>query len=137
LPNGASIPCYAGPYGELVAINVNTGAIAWKSVLGINEEYSDLGEKGVKTGARNLGGSISTAGGLVFIGATNDKRFRAFDAKTGKELWVVELPASGHSTPVTYMGKDGKQYVAIAASGGTSVGSGRPISDALVAFRLE
>jgi glucose dehydrogenase len=137
LPNGAAIPCYAGPYGELVAINVNTGTIAWKSVLGINEAYSDLGEKGVKTGARNLGGSIATAGGLIFIGATNDRRFRAFDAKTGKELWAAELPASGHSTPVTYMGKDGKQYVAIAASGGTAVGSNLPISDALVAFRLE
>jgi len=137
LPNGASIPCYAPPYGELVAIDVNNGSIAWKSVLGINESYSDLGEKGIKTGARNLGGSIATAGGLVFIGATNDRRFRAFDAKTGKELWVTELPASGHSTPVTYMGKDGKQYVVIAASGGTSIGSNLPISDSLVAFRLE
>ena len=80
---------------------------------------------------------VKSFGGRRWFGATNDKRFRAFDAKTGKELWVTELPASGHSTPVTYMGKDGKQYVVIAASGGTSVGSGRPISDALVAFRLE
>jgi quinoprotein glucose dehydrogenase len=101
LPNGASIPCYAGPYGELVAINVNTGAIAWKSVLGINEEYSDLGEKGVKTGARNLGGSISTAGGLVFIGATNDKRFRAFDAKTGRSFgwWSCRRAAIPRRSP--------------------------------------
>ena len=70
------------------------------------------------------------------LGATNDHRFRAFDAKSGAELWVTELPASGHSTPVTYVGKDGKQYVVIAASGGTAIGGGRPISDALVAFRL-
>ena len=73
---------------------------------------------------------------MVFIGATNDHRFRAFDAKSGAEVWVTDLPASGHSTPVTYMGKDGKQYVVIAASGGTAIGGGRPISDSLVAFRL-
>jgi quinoprotein glucose dehydrogenase len=115
---------------------VNKGEIAWQSALGINETLTDLGDGGVKSGTRNLGGSISTASGLVFIGATNDRRFRAFDAKTGKELWVAELPASGHSTPMTYMGKDGSQYVVIAASGGTAVGTGLPISDSLVAFRL-
>jgi quinoprotein glucose dehydrogenase len=136
LPNGASVPCYAGPYGVLTAVDVNKGEIAWQSALGINETLTDLGDVGVKSGTRNLGGSISTASGLVFIGATNDRRFRAFDAKTGKELWVAELPASGHSTPMTYMGKDGSQYVVIAASGGTAVGTGLPISDSLVAFRL-
>jgi len=136
-PSGASMPCWAPPYGELVAVNVNTGKIAWKSTLGIQEALAaDLGDKGVKTGTRNLGGSIATASGLVFIGATNDRRFRAFDAKTGAELWSATLPASGHSTPMTYMGKDGVQYVVIAASGGTSIGSGLPISDALVAFKL-
>ena len=72
----------------------------------------------------------------MFIGATNDHRFRAFDAKTGKELWVAELPASGHATPMTYMGKDGAQYVVIAAGGGGPAGGGLPISDALVAFKL-
>ena len=86
--------------------------------------------------ADRLGPVRVTAGGLVFIGATNDHRFRAFDAKSGTELWVADLPASGHSTPVTYMGKDSKQYVVIAASGGTAIGGGRPLSDALVAFRL-
>jgi len=136
-PSGASMPCWAPPYGELVAVNVNTGKIAWKSTLGIQESLAaDLGDKGVKTGTRNLGGSIATAGGLVFIAATNDRRFRAFDAKTGAELWSATLPASGHATPMTYMGKDGVQYVVIAASGGTSIGGGLPISDALVAFKL-
>ena len=90
----------------------------------------------MKSGTQNLGGSIATASGLVFIGATNDHRLRAFDAKSGAELWVTELPASGHSTPLTYMGQDGKQYVVTAASGGTAIGGGRPISDSLVAFRL-
>ena len=136
-PSGASMPCWAPPYGELVAVNVNTGKIAWKSTLGIQESLAaDLGDKGVKTGARNLGGSIATASGLVFIAATNDRRFRAFDAKTGAELWSATLPASGHATPMTYMGKDGVQYVVIAASGGTSIGGGLPISDALVAYKL-
>ncbi len=136
-PSGASMPCWAPPYGELVAVNVNTGKIAWKSTLGIQESLAaDLGDKGVKVGTRNLGGSIATASGLVFIAATNDRRFRAFDAKSGAELWSATLPASGHSTPMTYMGKDGAQYVVIPASGGTSIGGGLPISDALVAFKL-
>jgi len=136
-PSGASMPCWAPPYGELVAVNVNTGKIAWKSTLGIQESLAaDLGDNGVRVGTRNLGGSIATAGGLVFIAATNDRRFRAFDAKTGAELWSATLPASGHSTPMTYMGKDGAQYVVIAASGGTSIGGGLPIADALVAFKL-
>ena len=102
----------------------------------INETFAEFGEAAVKSGARNLGGSIATAGGLVFIGATNDRRFRAFDAKTGAELWAATLPASAHSTPMTFMGKDGAQYVVVAASGGTSIGGGLPISDALVAFKL-
>ena len=131
------MPCWAPPYGELVAVNINTGKIAWKSTLGIQDSLSaDLGENGAKVGTRNLGGSIATASGLVFIAATNDRRFRAFDAKTGAELWSTMLPASGHATPMTYMGKDGVQYVVIAASGGTSIGGGLPISDALVAFKL-
>jgi glucose dehydrogenase len=136
LPSGEEVPCYTGPYGELVAIDVNKGEIAWKATLGINPFLAELGEVGIKSGARNLGGSIATASGLVFIAATNDRMFRAFDARTGKELWATELPASGHATPITYMGKDGKQYVVIAASGGTNVGAGLPISDSLVAFRL-
>jgi len=136
LSSGGSIPCWAPPYGELVAVNVNTGDIAWRSTLGIQESLSELGDAAVKSGTRNLGGSIATASGLVFIGATNDRRFRAFDAKTGAELWSATLPASAHSTPVTYMGRDGAQYVVVAAGGGTNVGSGLPTSDALVSFRL-
>jgi glucose dehydrogenase len=136
LKNGATVPCWAPPYGELIALNVNTGDIAWHSTLGIQESLSELGDAAVKSGTRNIGGSIATASGLVFIGATNDSRFRAFDAKTGAELWTAKLPASAHSTPVTYMGKDGIQYVVVAAGGGTAIGGGLPTSDSLIAFKL-
>ncbi|MBL8139120.1 MAG: PQQ-binding-like beta-propeller repeat protein [Acidobacteria bacterium] len=127
-----SLPCSAPPWGEMVAVNVNSGEIAWRVPLGITEA---LGDKGLTTGTRNLGGSIATASGLVFIGATNDRRFRAFDARSGKVLFTAELDASGHSTPISYLGKDGKQYVVIAGAGGTAVGS-RRMSDELVAFAL-
>jgi glucose dehydrogenase len=109
-------PCQAPPWGEMVAINVNTGEYAWRVPLGIVEE---LEAKGVKnTGTMNMGGSVSTAGGLVFIAATNDRRFRAFEAKTGKVLWETQLEAGGYASPITYQGKDGKQYVLIVATGG-------------------
>jgi glucose dehydrogenase len=126
------LPCWQPPWGEMVAVNVNTGEIAWRAPLGITES---LGEKGLKTGAWNMGGNIATAGGLVFVAATNDKRFRAFDAKEGAELWTVEMPASGHATPITYLGRDGKQYVVVVAAGGTAIDRG-PLSDALIAFSL-
>jgi quinoprotein glucose dehydrogenase len=136
LPSGNTVPCMAPPYGALTAVNVNTGDIAWSVPLGFNEELKELGEVGLKSGIRNIGGSIATASGLVFIGATVDQKFRAFDAKTGKELWVADLPANGNSTPITYMGKDGAQYVVIPAGGGGPAARGQQISDALVAFRL-
>jgi quinate dehydrogenase (quinone) len=127
------IPCTNPPFGEIVAVNAASGDIAWRTPLGVVEE---LEAKGVhNTGTVNLGGSIATAGGLVFIAATNDSRFRAFDAKTGKELWVEKIDANGHTSPITYQGKDGKQYVAIMAGGAGFFGA--PSSDALVAFALE
>ncbi len=126
-------PCQQPPWGLLQAVNLNTGEIAWKVPLGITEE---LEAKGIhNTGAPNIGGSIVTAGGLVFIAATNDSRFRAFDARSGKELWVTKLDASGHATPITYLGRNGKQYVVIAAGGGGFFGS-KP-ADSLIAFALD
>ena len=136
LPSGKTVPCIAPPYGALVAVDANSGDIAWSVPLGINEELAEFGDAGLKSGIRNIGGSIATASGLVFIGATVDRRFRAFDAKTGKELWVTELPANGNATPITYMGKDGAQYVVIAAAGGGPAARNMTTSDAVVAFKL-
>jgi glucose dehydrogenase len=126
------IPCTNPPFGELVAVNANTGDIAWKVPLGIVDALEAVGIK--NTGALNLGGSIATAGGLVFIAATNDSRFRAFDSKTGNSLWMEKIDANGHAVPITYQGKNGKQYVVIAAGGGSFFGA--PTSDAIVAFAL-
>jgi glucose dehydrogenase len=131
-PNGVNLSCGALPWGQLVAVNVDTKKIAWRVPLGITE---GIGPAGLTTGTGNLGGNIATQSGLIFIGATNDRRFRAFDAKTGQMLWQTTLQASGAATPVTYMGSDGKQYVVIAAGGGTSIGR-EVMSDDVVAFRL-
>src|SRR5205809_77479 len=109
------MPCNAPPWGVLTAVNANTGEVAWRVPLG---SYRELEEKGIKgTGAPNLGGPIVTAGGLLFIGATNDRRFRAFDTKTGKELWVEDMPGQAMAVPITYRARGGKQYVAVATGG--------------------
>jgi quinoprotein glucose dehydrogenase len=109
-------PCSGTPWGELMAIDANTGETVWREPLG---EYEELTARGVpKTGTPNAGGTIVTAGGVVFVGATADAKFRAFDAKTGRELWSTELPANAINTPMTYRGKNGKQYVAIVTSNG-------------------
>ena len=126
------LPCTPTPWGELVAVDINKGEIVWRSPLG---SIPGLGAEGVDLGARNLGGNIQTAGGLVFVGASNDRQFRAYDSRTGEQLWSVELDASAHATPISYMGKDGKQYIVVVGAGGTAVGS-RRMSDTLNAFVL-
>ncbi|MEQ1883757.1 MAG: PQQ-binding-like beta-propeller repeat protein [Bryobacteraceae bacterium] len=129
-PDG--FPAVAPPWGTLNAINLNTGEYAWKIPLG---EYPELAEKGMKnTGTENYGGPIVTAGGLVFIGATNfDRKFRAFDKKTGKLVWETTLPMSGNATPVTYEA-GGRQYVVIYSNGGRKRGD--PSGGIYVAFAL-
>jgi quinoprotein glucose dehydrogenase len=91
-------------------------------------------------GAANMGGSIATAGGLVFIAATTDSKFRAFDSRTGKELWVTRLDATGDAVPMTYRGRNGKQYVVIAAAGTNRfrmiANTADETADALIAFAL-
>lgn len=124
--------CQAPPWGELIAVSTKTGDIAWRVPLG---SFDALDAKGIKTGTPGLGGAITTAGNLIFIGATVDSRFRAFDARTGKELWSENVDAPAHAIPSTYMGRDGKQYVVIAAGGGGFLQS--PTADAVVAFSLQ
>ena len=93
--------CQQPPWGQLTAVNVNTGEFAWRVPLGITDS---LPPDKQKTGRPGNGGTIATAGGLVFVGATDDSRFRAFDAKTGKELWTFKLAGAAQATPMTYAG---------------------------------
>ncbi len=152
----AGVPCTRPPFGSLVAIDLGSGAIAWRVPLGtprppsplpsLQPSIADQARSGLTaiasaapdSGARatlgspNLGGAIVTAGGVVFIGATIDQRIRAFDVATGRELWQAPLPAGGKATPMTYM-VNGRQYVAIAAGGdGAIFGKG----DQIVVFTL-
>ena len=125
--------CQQPPWGELAAVNVNTGEIAWKVPLGVTD---NLPEGKHMTGRPGNGGTIATAGGLVFVGATDDARFRAFDARNGKELWTVRLRGAAEATPMTYEGRDGRQYVVIAATGGGFFNN--PVTDdSIVAFALD
>jgi len=132
-PTAQQLPCQQPPWGELAAVNVNTGEIAWKVTLGVTDS---LPEGKQNTGRPGNGGTIATAGGIVFVGATDDARFRAFDAKTGKELWTVKLPGAAEATPSTYLGADGKQYVVITATGGGFFNN--PVTgDSVIAFALD
>jgi glucose dehydrogenase len=107
------VPCQRPPWAHLIAVNANTGEVAWKSVLGLTEALP-AGKQ--LTGNSGSAGPSVTAGGLVFVGATNDRRFRAFDAKTGKELWSATLERNANANPMSYQGANGKQYVAIVAT---------------------
>jgi glucose dehydrogenase len=124
-------PAIAPPWGTLVAVDLNAGTIKWQKTLGA---YPELVAKGLAaTGTENIGGTIVTAGGLVFVGATKDARFRAFDATSGDVLWEQTLEAGGYATPATYA-VDGRQFVVIAAGGGGKMQT--PSGDAFVAFAL-
>jgi len=126
-------PAVAPPWGTLSAINLNTGDYAWQIPLG---EYPELAAQGLKnTGTENYGGPVVTAGGLVFIGATNfDRKFHAFDKATGALLWETTLPFGGNATPATYEA-GGRQFVVIAAGGGKGK-PGSPTGGVYVAFAL-
>jgi quinoprotein glucose dehydrogenase len=124
-------PANKPPWGVLNAIDLNSGKILWQVPLG---EHANLTSMGIPpTGTFNMGGSIVTGGGLVFIGATKDEKFRAFDKDTGKILWEAQLNAGAYATPCTYQ-INGKQYVVIAAGGGGKPGTRS--GDAYVAFSL-
>jgi glucose dehydrogenase len=129
-------PCQEPPWGTFTAVDLNKGEIVWRVPLGVVDE---LEAKGIhNSGTQNLGGSIVTAGGLVFIAGTTDRRFRAFDVSTGKEIWEVQIEANGHATPMTFQGmKSGKQFIVIASGGGGFLRSlSSVLSDSLVAYSL-
>jgi len=129
------MPCTPPPWGQLTSIDLATGEIEWQRPLGHLQELAPAFGRFFEWGTPNQGGPIQTAGGVVFVGATMDRTFRAFDAATGEMLWSAELPASGHATPMTYrVGEDGRQYVVIAAGGHFPLGS--PSDDAIVAYAL-
>lgn len=131
------VPCVPPPWGEMVAIDLDTREIAWRSVLGSARDNNAFNLKHnlpLPTGLPNLGGSSVTAGGLVFIGAATDQYLRAFDAKTGKEVWKYRLKAAATATPMTYVGADGRQYVVITAGGHGALGT--RYGDETVAFAL-
>jgi quinoprotein glucose dehydrogenase len=111
-PAGPGAPCQRPPWGKLIAVNANTGEVVWESVLGLNEQLPE-GKQSV--GNSGSAGPSVTAGGLVFVGATNDRRFRAFDAGTGAELWSAALANNANANPMSYLGKSGKQHVAVIA----------------------
>ncbi len=123
-------PAVKPPWGTLNAIDLNTGEYLWRVPLGELPELTALGVP--PTGTENYGGPVVTAGGVVFIAATKDEKFRAFDARTGGILWETTLPAGGYATPATYE-VDGRQYVVIACGGGKM---GTKSGDAYVAFAL-
>ena len=128
------LPCNPPPWGKLHAIDMHTGRILWSVPLGTTEDILPMSQYFLgNIGVPNLGGPMVTAGGLVFIGAAMDDYLRAFDARTGAELWKGRLPAGGQATPMTYVWK-GKQYVVIAAGGHSKLGTKR--GDAVMAFAL-
>jgi quinoprotein glucose dehydrogenase len=110
---GGSWPCQKPPWGRLLAVNTTTGDFAWQHTLGITEQ---LPADKQNTGRPVLAGPIVTASGLIFIGSTDDNRFRALDTRSGRELWVAKLERRGNADPITYADRNGKQYVAIVAT---------------------
>jgi quinoprotein glucose dehydrogenase len=116
-----------------MAVNAATGEFVWRVPLGVNDNMPE-GKKNV--GSPGYGGPMVTAGGVGFIGATRDRRFRAFDAKTGKELWTFKLGGAANATPSTYRGPDGRQYVVIVSTGGGFFEA--PLTDdSLMAFAIK
>jgi len=131
------VPCQQPPYGMVSAIDLKTRKLAWTRPFGTAAGAGPLGLRlglPLPMGVPNLGGSIATASGLMFVGASQDEYFRAIDVRSGRELWKAKLPAGGHATPMTYKLAGGRQYVVIAAGGNMSMHT--HMGDALVAYAL-
>ena len=127
------IPCQAPAWGYVAGIDLNKGKVVWKHKNGTSRDSSPL-PIGLPIGVPSMGGSIVTASGLGFLSGTLDQYLRAYDVNTGKELWKSRLPAGGQATPMTYTGKDGKQYVLVTAGGHGSLGT--KMGDYVIAYKL-
>lgn len=128
------IPCSPPPWGKLAAIDLKSGDILWQKTLGSVHEMGPVELPfEIELGTPNLGGPLLTKSGLIFIGGTADRRFRAFDSATGEKLWTAKLPFDGSASPMTFVHK-GKQYVLLSAGG--QIAFGRPTGDTIVAFSL-
>ncbi len=132
------IPCIAPPYALLTAVDLRSGKVIWSEPFGTARDNGPFGipmHLDLTMGVPAIGGSVSTRSGLVFIGASMEKTFRAIDQATGKVLWQARLPAAGHATPMTYVSPaSGRQFVVIAAGGHISLGS--PFGDYIIAYAL-
>lgn len=132
------VPCTQPPFGKIGVVDLNSGKLIWSRPLGTSADSGPLGMKTglpLPMGVPNMGGSVITRSGLIFIGATQERAFRALDSQTGKLLWKTRLPAGGNATPMTYIGPEsGRQFVVIAAGGHPPLQSGA--SDQLIAFAL-
>jgi quinoprotein glucose dehydrogenase len=126
--SAGSLPCFRPPWASLMAVNAATGEFVWRVPLGVNDNMPE-GKK--NAGSPGYGGPMVTAGGLVFIGATRDRHFRAFDSKSGTELWSVRLDYNVTAIPITYQGRNGKQYVAVVAAT-----NGQGNNESLLVFAL-
>ena len=130
-PDG--VPCSPPPFGTLTAVDLRSGDVKWEVPFGRVEKFAQI-PGSERWGSPNLGGSLATAGGVVFAGGAIERRLRAFDEQTGAELWSVELPAGVHAAPMTYVTPAGRQYLVVAAGGHRDLGT--TPGDFVVAFAL-
>lgn len=131
------VPCQQPPYGMISAVDLRTRTLLWSRPFGTAEGSGPMRSRlgiPLPMGVPNMGGSIATASGLLFIGASQDGRLRAIDARNGRELWNAALPAGGNATPMTFKQPGGRQYVVIAAGG--HLGLGNKMGDAMMAYAL-
>ncbi|WP_426234447.1 glucose/quinate/shikimate family membrane-bound PQQ-dependent dehydrogenase [Pseudomonas sp. TWP3-2] len=127
------VPCQAPAWGYVAGIDLTTGKVVWKRKNGTTRDSSPI-PIGMNLGVPSMGGSIVTAGGVGFLSGTLDQYLRAYDVNNGAELWKARLPAGGQATPMTYTGKDGKQYVLLVVGGHGSLGT--KMGDYVIAYKL-